>query len=152
MFILEDDLVGEIAPGDRVVVNGILHSMQRHRGTYNLTSFDKTMNAISIESQELAFEEVEVTPEDEKEIIKISKDPEIYEKMTSSIAPTIYGMSVEKEAFVLQLFGGIAKDMPDGTRIRGDIHALLVGDPGTAKSQMLTYMSKLSSQKCLCIR
>ena len=73
---LEDDLVGEIAPGDRVIVNGILHSMQRRRGTYRLTSFDKTMDAVSVESQELAFEEVEVTPEDEKEIEKTSKDPE----------------------------------------------------------------------------
>ena len=141
---LEDDLAGEIAPGDRVIVNGILHSMQRRRGTYRLTAFDKTMDAISIESQELAFEEVEVTPEDEKEIIKVSKDPELYKKMKESIAPTIYGMDVEKEALVLQLFGGLAKEMPDGTRIRGDIHALLVGDPGTAKSQILTYMSKLA--------
>ena len=141
---LEDDLVGEIAPGDRVVVNGILHSMQRRRGTYRLTAFDKTMEAISVESQELAFEEVEITPEDEKEILKISKDPELYKKMKESIAPTIYGMDVEKEALVLQLFGGLAKEMPDGTRIRGDIHALLVGDPGTAKSQILTYMSKLA--------
>ena len=141
---LEDDLVGEIAPGDRVVCNGILHSMQRRRGTYKLTSFDKTMDANSIESQELAFEEVEVTPEDEKEIIKVSKDPQIYEKMKSSMSPTIYGMDIEKEALVLQLFGGLAKEMPDGTRIRGDIHALFVGDPGTAKSQMLNYMSKLA--------
>jgi len=141
---LEDDLAGEIAPGDRVVVNGILHSMQRRRGTYRLTAFDKTMEAISVESQELAFEEVEITPEDEKEILKISKDPELYKKMKESIAPTIYGMDVEKEALVLQLFGGLAKEMPDGTRIRGDIHALLVGDPGTAKSQILTYMSKLA--------
>jgi len=141
---IEDDLVGEIAPGDRVIVNGILHSMQRRRGTFRLTSFNKTMDANSIESQELAFEEVEVTPEDEKEIIKTSKDPALYEKMTSSMAPTIYGMDVEKEALVLQLFGGLAKEMPDGTRIRGDIHALLVGDPGTAKSQILTYMSKLA--------
>lgn len=141
---LEDDLAGEIAPGDRVIVNGILHSMQRRRGTYRLTAFDKTMEAISVESQELAFEEVEVTPEDEKEIIRVSKDPELYKKMKESIAPTIYGMDVEKEALVLQLFGGLAKEMPDGTRIRGDIHALLVGDPGTAKSQILTYMSKLA--------
>jgi replicative DNA helicase Mcm len=120
---LEDDLVGEIAPGDRVIVNGILHSTQRRRGTFRLTAFDKSMDAISIESQELAFEEVEVTPEDEKEIIKISKDPELYEKMTKSISPTIFGLDVEKEAMILQLFGGIAKEMPDGTRIRGDILA-----------------------------
>jgi len=141
---LEDDLVGEIAPGDRVVANGILHSAQRHRGTLRLTSFSKAMNAISVESQELAFEEVEVTEEDEKEILRTSKDPRIYEKMKSSIAPTIYGMDVEKEALVLQLFGGLPKEMPDGTRMRGDIHTLFVGDPGTAKSQLLVYMSKLA--------
>jgi replicative DNA helicase Mcm len=141
---LEDDLVGEIAPGDRIICNGILHSMQRRRGTYRLTSFDKTMQAYSIENQELAFEEVEVTPEDEKKILKVSKDPRIYDLMKESISPTIYGLDVEKEALILQLFGGLAKDLPDGTRIRGDIHALLVGDPGTAKSQMLTYISKLA--------
>ena len=141
---LEDDLAGEISPGDRVVANGILHSMQRRRGTFRLTSFDKTMDAVSVEGQELAFEEVEVSPEDEKEIVKTSKDDEIYNKMRDSIAPTIYGLDVEKEALILQLFGGTPKVMPDGTRIRGDIHALFVGDPGTAKSQMLTYMAKLS--------
>ncbi|KYK19962.1 hypothetical protein AYK24_04700 [Thermoplasmatales archaeon SG8-52-4] len=141
---LEDDLVGEIAPGDRVIVNGILHSTQRRRGTFRLTSFDKTMDAVSIESQQLAFEEVEVTAEDEKEIIKVSKDPELYEKMRKSISPTIFGLYIEKEAMILQLFGGLSKEMPDGTRIRGDIHTLFVGDPGTAKSQMLSYMSKLA--------
>ncbi|MEM4258266.1 MAG: minichromosome maintenance protein MCM [Candidatus Thermoplasmatota archaeon] len=141
---LEDDLVGEIAPGDRIIVNGILHSLQRRVGALRLTSFDKTMEAISIESQEQAFEEVEVTEEDEKLILKTSKDPEIYEKMKQSIAPTIYGLETEKDALVLQLFGGLSKEMPDGTHIRGDIHMLLVGDPGTAKSQMLTYMSKIA--------
>ncbi len=141
---LEDDLVGEIAPGDRIIANGMLRSMQRRRGQFRLTSFDKAMDAVSIESQEMAFEEVEVSEEDEKEILKISKDPDIYTKMRESIAPTIYGMDVEKEALILQLFGGLAKEMPDGTRIRGDIHTLFVGDPGTAKSQMLAYMSKLA--------
>jgi replicative DNA helicase Mcm len=141
---LEDDLAGRVAPGDRVIVNGILHSVARHRGAFRLTSFDKTMDAVSIESQEFAFEEVEVTKEDEKKILKTSKDPLIYDKMRQSIAPTIYGLDIEKDALVLQLFGGIAKEMPDGTRTRGDIHALLVGDPGTAKSQMLSYMAKLA--------
>jgi len=141
---IEDDLVGEIAPGDRVVVNGIIHSQQRRRGTFRLTAFNKTMDAISVDSQELAFEEVEISPEDEEEILKLSKDAKIYEKMKKSIAPTIYGMDVEKDAMILQLFGGVAKEMPDGTRIRGDIHTLFVGDPGTAKSQILNYMSKLS--------
>ncbi len=141
---LEDDLVGEISPGDRVIVNGVIYSIQRRRGTIRLTSFDKVMDAVSLENQQLAFEEVEITEEDEKEILRISKDPEIYEKMRQSMAPTIYGLEVEKEALVLQLFGGIAKHMPDGSYIRGDIHTLLVGDPGTAKSQILHYMAKLA--------
>lgn len=141
---VEDDLVGDTEPGDRVIVNGILHSQPRRRGSYKLTSFNKTLNAISIERQEQAFEEVEITEEDEEEILKVSKDENIYEKMKRSIAPTIYGMGVEKDALILQLFGGVAKEMPDGTRIRGDIHTLLVGDPGTAKSQLLTYFSKLA--------
>jgi replicative DNA helicase Mcm len=141
---LEDDLVGEIAPGDRVVVNGVLHSMQRRRGTFRLTSFDKVMDAVSIENQQMAFEEVDITEEDEDEIHTISKDEKIYIKMRESMAPTIYGMDVEKDALVLQLFGGLSKRMPDGSYIRGDIHSLFVGDPGTAKSQLLTYMSKLA--------
>lgn len=141
---LEDDLVGEIAPGDRVIVNGILHSMQRRRGTFRLTSFDKVMDAVSVENQQMAFEEVSISEEDEEEILSISKDPDIYDKMRESMAPTIYGMDVEKDALVLQLFGGLSKQMPDGSYIRGDIHSLFVGDPGTAKSQMLNYMSKLA--------
>ncbi len=141
---LEDDLVGEIAPGDRVIVNGILYSFQRRRGTFRLTSFDKIMDAVSVENQQMAFEEVDISEDDEQEILRISKNPEIYDKMRQSIAPTIYGMEVEKEALVMQLFGGMSKQMPDGTYIRGDIHCLFVGDPGTAKSQMLHYMSKLA--------
>lgn len=141
---IDDDIVGDIAPGDRVIVNGVLVSQQRRRGTYRLTSFDKIMHTVSIEKQEQAFEEVEITEEDEQRILEVSKDPGIYEKMRESIAPTIYGMEAEKDAMVLQLFGGVPKSMPDGTRIRGDIHMLLVGDPGTAKSQMLSYISKLA--------
>ncbi len=141
---LEDDLVGEIAPGDRVIVNGILHSMQRRRGTFKLTSFSKVMDAISVENQQMAFEEVDISEEDEEEILRVSSDPEIYRKIRESMAPTIYGMNVEKDSLVLQLFGGMSKQMPDGSYIRGDIHCLFVGDPGTAKSQMLSYMSKLA--------
>jgi replicative DNA helicase Mcm len=60
------------------------------------------------------------------------------------MAPTIYGSENVKEAIALQLFGGIAKEMPDGSHLRGDIHVLLIGDPGIAKSQLLRYVVKLS--------
>ena len=141
---LEDDLVGEISPGDRIIVNGILNSIQRRIGQMRLTSFDKAVQALTIETQQMAFEEVEISAEDEAAILELSQDQELYAKMKASMAPTIYGMELEKEALVLQLFGGVPKEMPDGTRIRGDIHCLFVGDPGTAKSQLLTYMSKIS--------
>jgi len=141
---LEDDLVGNIVPGDRVTVNGILHGQQRRRGTIKLTEFNKVMDASTIEQKEQAFEEVQISDEDEKKIMELSKDPLIYNKIRDSIAPTIYGLEKEKDALALQLFGGVAKHMPDGTRIRGDIHILLVGDPGTAKSQLLRYISLLA--------
>src|SRR2546428_14092054 len=64
--------------------------------------------------------------------------------MTASIAPSMYGMHVEKEALALQLFSGVPKVMPDGRRIRGDLHVLMVGDPGAGKSGLLAYMSRLS--------
>lgn len=85
----------------------------------------------------------------EKEIKKVSLDPEIYNKFRNSIAPTIYGMNYEKDALILQLFGGIRKKTIDGTIIRGDIHTLLVGDPGTAKSQLLRYIKELAPRSIL---
>ena len=74
----------------------------------------------------------------------MSKDPEIYEKIKNSIAPSIFGYDDVKEALALQLVSGFEKKLPDGARIRGDIHILLVGDPGIAKSQLLRYMTKIS--------
>ncbi|MEA2054857.1 MAG: LAGLIDADG family homing endonuclease [Candidatus Thermoplasmatota archaeon] len=130
---LEDDLVGSIVPGDRVTVNGVMRGQQRRMGNIKLTEFDKVMDASTVEQKEQAFEEVQISDEDEKKIIEVSKDPLIYNKIKESIAPTIYGLDREKDSLALQLFGGMAKHMPDGTRIRGDIHILLVGDPGTAK-------------------
>jgi replicative DNA helicase Mcm len=141
---LEDDLVGDIVPGDRVTVNGTLHGQQRRIGKIKLTEFNKVMDANSVEQKEQAFEEVQISEDDERHIKEVSKDRFLYEKIQKSIAPTIYGLETEKDALTLQLFGGVSKLMPDGTRIRGDIHLLLVGDPGTAKSQLLRYISQLA--------
>lgn len=144
VIYLEDDLVGDVVPGDRITVNGILRVQARRTGKLKLTEFNKVMDAVSIEIKDQAFEEIAISEEDEKKIKEVSKDPMLYEKIRNSIAPTIYGLEMEKEALALQLFGGVPKTMPDGTRIRGDIHILLVGDPGTAKSQLLRYISQLA--------
>ncbi|MEG3057051.1 MAG: minichromosome maintenance protein MCM [Methanoculleus sp.] len=139
-----DDITGLVAPGDRVVVNGILRSVQRINYGQKSTLFDVYLECNFIEIAEKEFEEIAITEEDETEIRALARDPMVYKKITRSIAPTIYGTDDVKEAIALQLFGGIAKDMPDGSRLRGDIHVLLVGDPGIAKSQILRYVVKLS--------
>jgi replicative DNA helicase Mcm len=139
-----DDLSGRVSPGDRVVINGILRSMQRMVRGEKSTVFDIFLECNSIEIAEKEFEEVEIDDRAEDEIKKLSRDPMIYRMATHSIAPTIYGSDDVKEAIALQLFGGIAKEMPDGTHLRGDIHVLLIGDPGIAKSQLLRYIVKCS--------
>ncbi len=139
-----DDLTGMVAPGDRVVMNGILRSMQRITHGSKHTIFDIYLECNSIEVAEKEFEEVEIDEKAEEEIIAISKDPQVYRNIVNSIAPTIYGNDDVKEAIALQLFGGIMKEMPDGSHLRGDIHVLLIGDPGIAKSQLLRYVIKLS--------
>ncbi|MDI9617082.1 MAG: LAGLIDADG family homing endonuclease [Methanothrix sp.] len=141
---LGDDLVGRIFPGDRVIINGILRSYQRTTQSGKSTYFDLFLDGISIEMMEQEFEEIEISPEDEKRILELSRDPDIYGKIVRSIAPSIYGYEDVKEALALQLVSGFSKRLPDGARIRGDIHILLVGDPGVAKSQLLRYMAKLS--------
>lgn len=141
---VEDDLTGLINPGARVVLNGVLRSAQRGRPGARSTLFDIFVDINSIELEQVEFEEIEITPEDVRRIKSEAQNPDIFTNIINSIAPSIYGLEAEKEALALQLFGGLPKLMPDGRRIRGDIHILLVGDPGTAKSELLSYMSRLS--------
>jgi replicative DNA helicase Mcm len=139
-----DDLSGIGTPGDRIIINGILRSQQRMIKGEKSTVFDIFLECNSLEFAEKEFEEVEINENDEDTIKALSEDTRIYEKITHSIAPTIYGSEEVKEAIALQIFGGIAKEMPDGSHLRGDIHVLLIGDPGIAKSQLLRYVVKLS--------
>jgi replicative DNA helicase Mcm len=140
----EDDLTGNITPGDRVIINGILKSRQRTLKDGKSTFYDLVLEANSIEQLDRDFDELEITAEDEEKILELSRDPAIYDKIISSVAPSIYGYEDIKEALTLQLFSGVVKNLPDGSRIRGDIHVMLVGDPGIAKSQLLRYVVKLS--------
>jgi len=87
---------------------------------------------------------MDITGEDKEEIVRLSSSEGIYEKMVASIAPSIYGYDQEKLSMILQLFSGVTKQLPDGSRIRGDLHMLLIGDPGTGKSQMLAYIENIA--------
>lgn len=84
-----------------------------------------------------------MTDEDKNEIRRLSKDPNIHEKIFASIAPSIYGHKFIKRGLALAMFGGEGKDFGGKHRIRGDINMLLLGDPGTAKSQFLKYIEKI---------
>ena len=141
---LEDDLTGKLCPGDRVTINGILRENLKAQGSQKSTLFEIFLSAVSFERQKDDYEEIVITEEDEERILATSRDPALFPNFIASIAPTIFGMEPEKEALALQLFGGVVKVLPDKTRIRGDIHIMLVGDPGTAKSQLLRYMRNLA--------
>jgi len=83
-----------------------------------------------------------ITGEDEEKITAMARDPNIYEKITKSIAPAIFGHEDIKRAVACLLFGGAPKKLPDGMRLRGDINVLLLGDPSVAKSQFLKFTER----------
>ena len=140
----EHDIAGKLNPGDRVKANGVLFIRSQRKGGKDTPVFDIFLRIHSLERQNVPLEEISITEDEELEIKELASRSDIYDLFSQSIAPSIFGMSRVKESLMLQLFGGVARLNPDGTRNRGDIHILLMGDPGVAKSQLLDYMSKIS--------
>ncbi|RLI58725.1 MAG: Minichromosome maintenance protein MCM, partial [Candidatus Asgardarchaeum californiense] len=144
-IILREDLVDVIRPGDRATVTGILLVTEdRYQRREEMPIFYPYMEAIYVDVSTRETLDVEITPDDEKKILELAKKSNITELIVNSIAPSIYGYREIKEAIAALLFGGVPKIYPDGVKVRGDIHVLLVGDPGTAKSQLLRYVSVLA--------
>ena len=130
-------------PGNRLKITGIVKEIRKiFRGKLR-TQSDIFVEANHVEASEIEWGEVIIDSEDEEKIKEFSKDPKIFEKFVDSLAPSMYGMNKIKEAITLQLFGGVRHILPDGTRIRGDIHILLIGDPSTGKSQILKLVSRI---------
>lgn len=146
--VLTEDLVGQIVPGNRLVVNGTLKSVQRmtasRGGTTRSSVFDLVLLADSVEREDREYTDIPITDEDRRAIESLRGQSGLVERIVDSLAPSIRGMRTEKEAIALQLFGGIPKEQPDGVHIRGDIHVLLVGDPGVAKSQLLRWVASIA--------
>ncbi|OYT56044.1 MAG: hypothetical protein B6U68_04025 [Candidatus Aenigmarchaeota archaeon ex4484_14] len=128
-------------PGNRIKIIGIAKELPIRISGRESTKRDIYINTNYVEPSDIEYEELEITEEDEKKIKELAEDPKIFEKLSSSIAPTIYGFEEIKEAIVMQMFGGVPHKMPDGTRVRGNIHILITGDPGTGKSQILKLVS-----------
>ncbi len=135
-IFLREDLVEprmerRTTPGTRIIVNGCMFELPIPTKTGGTsTRFDLGVNGNYVEPIEEDYSEINITPEDEKEIKKLAKDKNIYKRLIGSIAPSIFGHDKIKEAILLQMFGGIRKTKADMTVVRGDLHVLLVGDPG----------------------
>ena len=143
--IVKEDLVDIVRPGDRATITGILLVQQEHALRKDRPPIFKVyLEANYIEVSSRDTYDIEITPEDEKIILELAKDPNIKEKIISSIAPSIHGYRKIKEAIACLLFGGEPKVFPDGVKVRGDIHILLVGDPGVGKSQLLKYIASIA--------
>ncbi len=143
---LEGDLVDpefqkKVVPGNVAHITGILRETPFQKDS---KKYDIYMDANFLEPTEQEFEELELTDEEEEEIKNLAEDEEIFDKVARSIAPSIYGLHQIKQAIALQLFGGVKKTREDGVESRGDIHILLIGEPGTGKSQLLEFTGQLS--------
>lgn len=140
---LEDDLVHSIVPGDRVVFSGILEMQPKRIGGKLSTLFNTFLAVNHVEIKHTAYSSMALSDEDIKEIKKLSKSEGVAEDICGSIAPSVFGYDNIKKAIMLQLFGSDSLIHKDGTFRRGDIHILLMGDPGIAKSVILegAYLS-----------
>lgn len=139
-FTVKGDIADNITAGDNVTGIGIYRASDQG----NTSIFRTYVKGVNIIPEEQEFEELEITDEDKQKIQELAEDDDIYEKLRDSIAPNLYDLESEKEAVLYQLFRGVRKTKMEGTTVRGDIHVLLCGDPGTGKSQLLRYASRLA--------
>lgn len=142
--VLLDDLIDSARPGEEIEVTGVFVShVDRGLNMQNkFPVFSTVLEANFVQKREDLISTLRITEADRKQLRRISQDPRVVERICQSIAPSIYGQEKVKTALALAMFGGREKNIDDKHRIRGDINVLLLGDPGTAKSQCLKYVEK----------
>lgn len=142
--ILLWDSIDSAKPGEEIEVTGIYRNnydaqLNNRNGFPVFATILEANHVVKSHDQLAGFR---LTEEDEREIRTLSRDPRIVDKIIASMAPSIYGHTDIKTAVALSLFGGVSKEAQGKLNIRGDINILLLGDPGTAKSQVLKYVEK----------
>ncbi|EAA33443.1 putative subunit of pre-replication complex [Neurospora crassa] len=142
--ILDDDLVDRVKPGDRIQLVGIFRTLGNRNTNHNSALFKTVIlanNIVLLSSKSGGgVATATITDTDIRNINKISKKPKVFELLSQSLAPSIYGHDYIKKAILLMLLGGMEKNLENGTHLRGDINILMVGDPSTAKSQLLRFV------------
>ncbi|ORY91136.1 MCM2/3/5 family-domain-containing protein [Syncephalastrum racemosum] len=144
--VLDDDLVDKAKPGDRVSIVGIYRSLGNRNANQTTSTFKTVIvcNDISLLSTKAGggIASPVITDADVRNINKLAKDKRrpVFETLSQSLAPSIWGHDYIKRAVLLLLLGGVEKNLENGTHIRGDINMMMVGDPSTAKSQILRYI------------
>ncbi|XP_047994532.1 DNA replication licensing factor Mcm5 [Leguminivora glycinivorella] len=144
-------LCERVAPGARVQVLGI-YSIKKiakqgreGRGEKSVGVRSSYLRAVGLSADEGATGGLQpFTADEEEQFRRLAASPDIYERISMSIAPSVFGAVDMKKAIACLLFGGARKRLPDGLTRRGDINILLLGDPGTAKSQLLKFVEKVS--------
>lgn len=142
--ILDDDLVDRVKPGDRIQLVGIYRSL----GNRNASSGSATFRTLLIANNVILLSsksgggiaQAVITDTDIRNINKVARNKRVFDLLSQSLAPSIYGHDYIKRAILLLLLGGQEKNLENGTHLRGDINILMVGDPSTAKSQLLRFV------------
>jgi replicative DNA helicase Mcm len=137
-----EDLCNLVSTGDRVVLNGRYLTISKFKDGAILARKDSYFEVNSIEKPDEDFINPTVSQEEETKIRALAALPDIFERLTLSIAPSIMGMRMAKQAIVLQMFGGVSKVMKDKTKRRGFINILIITDPAMAKTALLQYVEK----------
>jgi replicative DNA helicase Mcm len=148
-IFLKSDLVSPLSdkktnPGSKVRVGGIMRELPIEQHGIKTTKYDLYLDTNYVEAVQEDFYELVISPEEEAKIKELGNDPKVFEKLRDSLAPSIYGHEPVKEAIILQMCGGVSKKREKGDVTRGDIHILLVGDPGSGKSQLLKRVSSVA--------
>jgi replicative DNA helicase Mcm len=142
---VEGDIVNTARPGDRVVLTGVVRAVPDYTvGQVKTRLFRSQIDCNHVEVKGKEPEIVQITKEDEAVIRSVASSPDAYDRLIASVAPVILGHLPEKESILLLLAGGSVTVLPDGTKLRGDLNVLFVGDPGTGKSEMLKFASQVA--------
>ena len=151
---VKQDLVDDARPGDRVVLTGIVRIEQEKMS--GVSKSNSPLYRLRLDGNNVEFlggkgsktsrriQREEISPEEEKTIKSLSKSPDIYDRIIDSYAPHITGHRIIKESILLLMAGSTQRELQDGSKIRGDINIFLVGDPGTAKSEMLKFCARIA--------